>query len=116
MRERPFVLQQDSVPFHTPKMFQMLISDHFFDFTSPEVWPPYSPDLNLMDFYVQGAFEGDTNRNAYNTREDLWTRIKAVFAQLSRVTVSKRCHQFRGHIEATIEARLASFGKSAVLT
>ena len=103
--ERPFVLQQDIAACLTSRKSQRWISYHFFYSTSSEVWPPNSPDLKLMDFYVCGAFERDTNRTAYKTREELSTRIKALFAQLSRDQVSKRCSWFRGHTEAIIEAR-----------
>ncbi len=88
-----------------PAQSQRWISYHIFDSTSPEVWPPNSPDLNLMDFYVWGAFERDTNRTAYKTREELSTWIKALFTQLSRNQASRRCSWFRGHTKAILEAR-----------
>ena len=40
------------------------LSANFYDYTSPNVWPPNSPDLNPMDYYVWGTVEKDTNRRA----------------------------------------------------
>ena len=55
MGEKPFVWEKDSSPSHTSSKSQRWISTNFFDFTSPEVWPPNSPGLYQMDFNVWGA-------------------------------------------------------------
>ncbi|KAK8374093.1 hypothetical protein O3P69_019943, partial [Scylla paramamosain] len=54
---RPYVWQQDSAPCHTSRKSQKWLSDNFFDFVAPDVWPPNSPDLNPMDYFVWGAVE-----------------------------------------------------------
>jgi len=103
--DRPFVWQQDSAPCHTSRRSQKWISEHFCDFTPPDVWPPNSPDLNPMDFYVWGAVERDTNRTACKSRDDLINRIKVVFTSLPKEVVKKSCSRFRGRIETVVEAK-----------
>ena len=103
--ERPFVWQQDSAPCHTSRKSQRWLGDHFFDFTTPDVWPPNSPDLNPMDFFVWSAVEREANRTACNTKEQLISRIQASFASLPRDTVKRASQRFRGHIEAMIKAK-----------
>uniref|UniRef100_A0A182RB67 Tc1-like transposase DDE domain-containing protein n=1 Tax=Anopheles funestus TaxID=62324 RepID=A0A182RB67_ANOFN len=49
---RPYVWQQDSAPCHTVAKLQKWLKDNFYDFTTPNVWPPSSPDLNPMDYCV----------------------------------------------------------------
>ncbi|KAL1130056.1 hypothetical protein AAG570_012999 [Ranatra chinensis] len=49
---RPYVCQQDSAPCHTSGKSQNWLSENFYDFTSPNVWPPNSPDLNPTDYFV----------------------------------------------------------------
>ena len=46
---RPYVWQQDSAPCHTSGKSQKWLSANFANYTSPNVWPPNSPDLNPMD-------------------------------------------------------------------
>ncbi|KFM77814.1 Transposable element Tcb2 transposase, partial [Stegodyphus mimosarum] len=49
---RPYVWEQNSAPCHTSGKSQKWLSENFYDFTSPNVWPPNSPDLNPMDYFV----------------------------------------------------------------
>ena len=58
-------------PYHTSGKSQKLLSANFYDNTGPNVWPPNSPDLNPMDYYVCGAVEKDTNRRASTTKSQL---------------------------------------------
>ena len=57
--DRPFVWQQDSAPCHNSKKSQKKLGKQFFDFVTPDVWPPNSPDLNPMDFFVWSAVKGE---------------------------------------------------------
>ncbi|KAK8372100.1 hypothetical protein O3P69_011810 [Scylla paramamosain] len=65
---RPYVWQQGSAPCHTSRKSQKWLSDNFFDFVAPDVWPPNSPDLNPMDYFVWGAVERGTNRTPCKRR------------------------------------------------
>ena len=59
-----------------------------YDYTSSNVWPPNSPDLNPMDYYVCAAVEKNTNHRASTTKAQLIDRIKIVFETLRRETVT----------------------------
>ena len=61
---RPYVFQQDSAPCHTSRTTQKWLFENMDDYTSPNIWPPNSPDCNPCDFYLWGAVERDTNRSA----------------------------------------------------
>ena len=101
---RPYVWQQDSAPCHTSGKSQKWLSENFYDFISPNVWPPNSPDLNPMDYFVWGAVEKDTNCTSSNTKAQLMDKIKTVFEALPRETVASACSRFRTRIEAVIDA------------
>ena len=101
---RPYVWQQDSAPCHTSRKAQAWLSDKFYDFVPPDVWPPNSPDLNPMDFFVWGAIERCTNKSPCNTKEELIKRIKSEFKSMKKAQVVRACSRFRGRIEAVIEA------------
>ena len=73
---RPYVWQQDSAPCNTLRKMQLWLSNNFVDFVLPHVWPPNSPDVNLMDFFMWGAIERCTNKIPYNMKDELIKRIK----------------------------------------
>ncbi|XP_061516646.1 uncharacterized protein LOC133393851 [Anopheles gambiae] len=101
---RPYVFQRDSAPCHTgSKTIKWLVAN-FKDFTTPNVWPPSSPELNTMDYFVWGVVERDTNRTSSNTKAELMAKIRSVFAALTRETVARACSRFRRRVEAVIEA------------
>ncbi|KAL1122351.1 hypothetical protein AAG570_003756 [Ranatra chinensis] len=100
---RPYVWQQDSAPRHTSGKSQKWLSENFYDFTSPNVWPPNSPDLNPTDYFVRGAVEKDTNRTPSHTKDQSMDKIKTVFVALSRETVASACSRFRSRLEAVCD-------------
>ena len=71
---RPYVWQQDSAPCHTSRKCKKWLSANLNDYTIPNVWPPNSPDLNPMDYYVWGT----ANRHASTTKAQLVDRIKTL--------------------------------------
>ncbi len=46
----PVIFQQDGAPSHTSNLTQSFCKAVFPRFWSKELWPPSSPDLNVMDF------------------------------------------------------------------
>lgn len=48
----PLTFQQDSAPSHSANLVQQFCADMFFDFWPKDLWPPSSPDLNVMDFSI----------------------------------------------------------------
>ena len=66
------------------KKSQKCLSTNFYNYTNLNVWPPNSPDLNLMDYYVWGDVKKDTNCHASTIKAQLSEKIKAVFETLSR--------------------------------
>ena len=51
---RPYVWQQDSALCHTSWKTQAWLSQNFVNHTSPDIWPPSSPDCYPFDFFVWG--------------------------------------------------------------
>ncbi|KAL1110394.1 hypothetical protein AAG570_007925 [Ranatra chinensis] len=80
---RLYVWQQDSAPCHTSGKSQKWLSENVYDFTSSNVWPPNSPDLNPMGYFVWGAVEKDTSRTPSNTKAMI-TNEKVKFRKIFR--------------------------------
>ena len=100
---RPWVWQQDSAPAHKSKKTQAWLQE-CYDFVPFSHWPPSSPDLNLLDYFVWSYVENTTNKTSHNTQASLIAAIRRVFAELPPALVEKACSQFHIHIEAVIEA------------
>ena len=95
---RPYVFQQDSALCHTASKTIKWLAANFNDFTAPNVWPPSSPNLNPMDYFVWGAVKRDTIRTSSNTKAELMAKIRSVFAALPRETVTRACSRFRRRV------------------
>ena len=94
---RPWVWQQDSALAHKSKETQAWLQKECNDFVPFSHWPPSSPDLNPLDYFIWSYVENIT-------KASLIAAIRRVFAELLPALVKKACSQFRIRIEAVIEA------------
>jgi inhibitor of nuclear factor kappa-B kinase subunit alpha len=101
---RPYVVQQDSAPCHKAKKTQDWMADHFHDHVTPNMWPPSSPDLNPLDYYVWGVVERDTNQHRHNTLGSLREAVVASMANINQDHLVRACQRFRSRVEAVIRA------------
>ena len=101
---RPWLWQQDSAPAHKSKETQAWLQKECYDFVLFSYWPPSSPDLNPLDYFVWSYIENITNMTSHNTKASLIAAIRRVFAEIPPALVEKACSQFRIRIEAVIEA------------
>ena len=55
----PWVFMQDGAPSHTSEQTQTWLKENFGEdrFWPESMWPPYSPDLNPLDYNVWGYVE-----------------------------------------------------------
>ena len=68
---RPWVWKQDSAPTHKSKETQGWLQKKCYDFVPFSHWPPSSPDLNPLDYFVWSYVENTTNMTSYNTKASL---------------------------------------------
>jgi hypothetical protein len=80
------------------------LKDHCYDLVLRDCWPPSSPDLNPLDYFVWGYLGTHTNQRAHTTKASPITSIKENFASMDKAMVAKTCVAFRGWVEAVIEA------------
>ena len=99
---RPWVWQQDSAPAHKSKETQAWLQKESYDFVPFSHWPPSSPDLQSLDYFVWSYVENIIT--FHNTKASLIATIRRVFIELSPAFVEKASYQFRIRIEAAIEA------------
>lgn len=80
------------------------LQEHCYDVVTKDMWPPSSPDLNPMDYFVWGYLEARVNRRPHTTKASLIASIREQFEGLPMDLVTKACGRFRGRITAVIEA------------
>ncbi|XP_011863807.1 PREDICTED: uncharacterized protein LOC105559817 [Vollenhovia emeryi] len=74
---RSYIFQQDGVPAHTSHLVQNWLSDNIDMFWSKDFWPPDSPDLNPLDYYVWGVVERQANKSRHPNVNSLRAAIEA---------------------------------------
>ncbi|XP_018311841.1 uncharacterized protein [Mycetomoellerius zeteki] len=70
-----------------------------------DFWPPNSPDLNPLDYYVWGVVERVINKARHPNVASLQAAIEAAFMKMDRAQLQRACSRFRNRIEAVIEAQ-----------
>jgi hypothetical protein len=101
--DRLWVWLQDPAPCNFSHRPIKCLKDHCYDLVSKDCWPPSSPDLNPLDYFVWGYLGTHTNRSAHTTKASLITSIKENFASMDKAMVAKTCVAFRGRVEAVIK-------------
>lgn len=74
-------------------------------FWSKNFWPPNSPDLNPLDYYVWGIVERQTNKSRHPNVNSLRAAIEAEFTAMNRDQLKTACSRFRARIKQVIEVQ-----------
>ncbi|KAI6648521.1 hypothetical protein LOD99_8153 [Oopsacas minuta] len=102
---QPFVFQQDGAPAHTANTTQDWMKHNTPNFIHKDEWPPYSPDLNPMDYSVWSILENKACSVSHNTVSSLkislcreWEKIPQETACRSRriPEQTQGCHFQKG--------------------
>ena len=72
------------------------------------IWPSNSPDYNPFDYYVWSAFEWETNKTPYNSKDELKAKTIGAFTNLNKETGGKACRRFQSCLHA-LTAMVISF-------
>ena len=86
---RPWLWQQDSAPVHKSKETLAWLQKESYDFVPFSHWPPSSPDLNPLDYFVWSYVENITNMTSHNTKASLISAPRRGFAELLPALVEK---------------------------
>ena len=103
---KPFLFQQDGAPAHNSNLVQNWLEENLEEnmFWSKEFWPPNSPDLNPMDYYVWGVIEREVNKTFHENTDSLHAAIVDAMANMCSGHVQRACAAFRPRLEAIIKA------------
>jgi len=68
------------------------------------MWPPSSPDLNPLDYYVWSVVERKINKHPHNMLDFLRATITRVMTHMDKDPLIRACKCFRQRIEAVTAA------------
>jgi inhibitor of nuclear factor kappa-B kinase subunit alpha len=101
-----FIFQQDGAPAHTARQAQEWLTQNCSDFLRKDEWPPNSPDLNPLDFYVWGAMLHQYEQ--YNpkptSKDQLKVVLREIWNNLPVQSIKKAVLSFRKRLQLCIEA------------
>lgn len=84
---RQIVFQHDGAPTHNSRVVREFLDEMFPDSWigrgGPVRWPPRSPDLTPLDFFLWGHIKNEVYRTVPTTVEDMRERIRAAFRGIS---------------------------------
>ena len=108
--DRPYVFQQDGAPSHTSEETIAWMDAHFPAYWAPDMWPPYSPDCNPLDYNIWGFVESKACATPHPSVRALQEAVDEAWAKLLTVEhVKKVCDAFPGRIHKMIAAKGSTF-------
>ena len=108
----PWVFMQDGAPSHTSQETQMWLKENFgADRFWPEsMWPPYSCDLNPLDFNIWGFVESHACANAHPSVSALQKSVDKYWKELlTEDHIKKTCNAAWNRITRMIQAKGNTF-------
>lgn len=102
--EEDWVFQQDSAPSHKAKDTQQWLRDNVPDFINVKEWPPYSPDLNPLDYTVWGYLEAKACEKAHTSIKSLKKAIEKAWNEMPDEMVERMVNSWPGRLQACIDA------------
>lgn len=93
---------QDGTPARTTRSTQAFLSCHSLYFWSKEMWLPYSPDLNPLDYAMWPHIEAKVCKVRHFNVEAMRTAVNNEWADMDTSYVRRTCMVLRKRLEAVI--------------
>ena len=96
---------QDGARCHTSSYSLQFLDDHVPILLAPELWPPQSPDINLLDYGMWDILETKVWSSGVRakTLEGLRARISQCWRDFPQEIIDKTIDAFRTHVRKVIE-------------
>lgn len=102
-------LQQDGCPAHfeltARNQVNAMFRDRWVGRGGPVPWPPRSPDLTCLDYYLWGRIKDIVYQHRPTTRDNMMERIVAACRQISEEEIIAAQNHFSYRVQKCIEAQ-----------
>lgn len=89
-----YIFQQDGAPSHTANSVQAWCKENLTDFLPKNEWPPSSPDLNCLDFFVWSYMLSKLNNYKISNLDQLKKYIELIWDEMPMEAVRAACDGF----------------------
>ena len=100
-----FVFQQDSMPAHCAHATVKYLCQATPEFISPDLWPPNSPDLYLVDYKIWGCVQECVYQKPIRDVDQLKQRLVEVWSDVQRTVVDAAIGEWRKRLRACVRAK-----------
>ena len=90
---------------HTPKGTKSWLQGQNIDFLTKEEWPPYSPDLNPLDYSVLGNLENRACPKPHKNLESLQATLKEEWLKIPQKELRNAVLRFRDRIRRVVKEK-----------
>lgn len=104
-----YIFQQDSAPAHRALETVNFLRRETPAFIPPSFWPPYSPDLNPVDYKIWSVLQDRVYRTRILNVEHLKQRLVEEWAQFDQKIIDGAVKQWRQRLRACVRAEGGHF-------
>ncbi len=108
-----WIWTQDGAPAHTSNVTQAYILSKLGSkgFWSKELWPPNSPNLNPLDYFMWSGVENKACRVYPPNVDALKASVEKEWNSIPAATLRSVCSRFRSRLERCVNAKGGVFEK-----
>lgn len=103
--DKNWTFQQDSAPAHASKRVQQWLGVNCPSFINKDDWPPSSPDLNPLDFFVWGYLSEKVNEKKCRTLDSFKRTIVKEWDKMDQNMLRAACRSFPARLRKVIKAK-----------
>lgn len=93
---RQIFYQHDGAPPHNGFLVNNFLQETFYDHwianNGPFLWPPRSPDLSVLDYFIWGSIKETVYFNPITTMEDCKAKVRNAFQNLPPGSIRMATH------------------------
>lgn len=94
---RNIFYQHDGAPPHNAYLVNNYLQETFYDqwiaSNGPFLWPPRSPDLSVLDYFIWGTIKNKVYESPLTTIEDCMQRVRNAFQNISQDSIRRATHE-----------------------